>query len=322
MPDAVIVGAGLGGLATAIAFRRIGWRVTVLESASVLGEVGAGIQVPPNSTRILSAWGLLDKVAAISSKPQDARSLRYEDLTPLQMTPFGNTEERYSFPYYHIHRADYHRILFNECIANTISSPVPNPGPPVKVLTSTGVVSVSENTPSVTTASQSTYTADLIVGADGVKSIVKKYVTGTPDDGQPSGDQAYRFTLPMSLVQSHPDLAWACEKRVTNVWGPDSHVVLYPIKNYELLNVVAICPDDRTAEESWTAPGTVEELQRAFAPFEYVLVLCDGAIMSYLAADQPTDPQTVLARRNSQPLATTSACPAPHLVPRARLSPR
>lgn len=98
---AIVVGAGLGGLAAAIALRRAGWKVTVLETAAQVGEVGAGIQVPPNSSRILLSWGLRSAMEAVVCSPETAHSWRYENMSPLQLTPF-KTEERYEFPYWHV----------------------------------------------------------------------------------------------------------------------------------------------------------------------------------------------------------------------------
>jgi salicylate hydroxylase len=142
-------------------------------------------------------------------------------MEALQSTPFGNTEERYGFPYFHIHRADFHKILLGEAVSPTLSAPCINPGPPVEIITGSPVVSVDCENASVTVEGGKTYSADLLVGCDGVRSVVKRFVTGQSDNGVSSGDQAWRFLIPMERVKEHPDLAFATEHAVNN-WSVSS----------------------------------------------------------------------------------------------------
>ncbi|KAI9019847.1 hypothetical protein DFJ74DRAFT_674689 [Hyaloraphidium curvatum] len=265
--SALVIGAGLGGLATAIALRRVGWTVTVLESAREIGEVGAGIQIPPNSSRILASWGLLDKLDAVACRPQATRGWRYADGAPLQLSPV-DTEPNYGAPYFHIHRGDFHKVLLNEATAATLSAPANDAGPPVKLVTGASVRSVDCAAPSATTADGRTFKADLIVGADGIKSVVKPFVTGNPDAAKPSGDQAYRFLVKMEKVEADPELRFASEHG-TNIWmGPFAHIVHYPISSYRYVNFVLVCPDDNTSEESWNAPGTLQELLQIYQDWD------------------------------------------------------
>ncbi|KAJ3324038.1 hypothetical protein HDU93_002870 [Gonapodya sp. JEL0774] len=208
--SALIVGAGIGGLATAIALRREGWKVTILEGAPQIGEVGAGIQIPPNASRIVLKWGLREKLEKVACKPINARIWRYDNCAPLSQSPF-DAEDVFGVPYYHIHRADYFNILHAEAIAPTLSSPSPNSGPPAELIVNSIVTSVDCDNASVKTSDGRTYSADVLIGADGVKSIVKGVVTGEPDPAKPSGDQAYRFLIPVEKIKEYPELAFCLE---------------------------------------------------------------------------------------------------------------
>ena len=113
--DVLVVGGGISGLANGVALSRQGLRVRVLEHASQFGEVGAGLQLAPNCTRILNSWGLLEEVKALGVLPKrivmkdavDGRELTYLDL--------ADAERRYGFPYLVMHRSDLHATLLRAC---------------------------------------------------------------------------------------------------------------------------------------------------------------------------------------------------------------
>lgn len=110
-----IVDAGLRGLAAAIGITRAGHKVWILEQSKVLSEIGAGIQIPPSSSRILKTGGLLNKIDAVSVRPPDFVLRSFRDGAVLsKQNPVPYAEKRYPVPYPHIHRAHYHRILTNE----------------------------------------------------------------------------------------------------------------------------------------------------------------------------------------------------------------
>ncbi|KIW72870.1 hypothetical protein PV04_01033 [Phialophora macrospora] len=231
-----IIGAGLGGLAAAISIARAGHKVTILEQAPALGEVGAGIQVPPNSTRILSRWGLLPAIEAASVRPQNFMLRSYRDGKILSTQPLiPYCESTYGYPYLHIHRADYHKILVEEAQRQG-----------VEIILDSFVTGVDFETPAVHIKNRrEPFVADLIIGADGLKSVCREALLGHPDPPHLTGDLAYRIVVPADRMREHPLLRDLVSTPNINYWmGPDSHVVSYLLKGGNLYNIVIACPDN------------------------------------------------------------------------------
>ncbi|KAL9120987.1 MAG: hypothetical protein Q9187_002462 [Circinaria calcarea] len=253
-----VVGAGLGGLAAAIGISQAGHKVTILEQALALGEVGAGIQIPPNSTRILERWGLLDKIEAVSVRPRDFILRSYHNgriVSKQNMIPYA--ERQYGVPYLHIHRADYHKILVAE--AKRLG---------VTIILGSTVTDINFEEPLIYLKDGSAFRADLILGADGLKSICRGSFLGHPDPPCLTGDLAYRIIVKASDVRRHPDLRELAEKPAINYWmGPDSHAVCYLLKGGDLYNIVLICPDN-LPEGVTTAKADVQEMRNFFEKWD------------------------------------------------------
>ena len=108
----IVVGAGLGGLTLALSLVRAGFEVTVLEQASRLGEVGAGIQISANGARVLHALGLAEALDAVAFRPERGEMRHWQSGETLITRPLGDTSvERFGYPYYHLHRADFHGVV-------------------------------------------------------------------------------------------------------------------------------------------------------------------------------------------------------------------
>ncbi|KDQ19543.1 hypothetical protein BOTBODRAFT_170623 [Botryobasidium botryosum FD-172 SS1] len=253
-----IVGCGLGGLAAAFTLAKAGHNVTILESASKIGEIGAGIQVSPNISRILISWGLGPELEKYSVCPEGFVFRRWDTGEQVGFNPTGALMTRtYNAPYLHIHRADFHKIFYDLAV-----------GAGVKIRLSSRVVTLDPSAPSVILATGETLSADLIIGADGVKSMVRDVVVGRPDKPVPTGDAAYRATVPAELMLKEPDLAHFIEYPMMTAWmGPGKHIVAYCIRAQKLFNLVILHPDNAT-EESWTQPGSVEKMREEFAGWE------------------------------------------------------
>ena len=217
----IVVGCGLGGLGAAFCLTQAGHRVTIIESSSVIGEVGAGIQVSPNSSRLLRRWGLERHLDEIAVKPEGIAFRRYDTGELVGFTKWeGVTERNYGSPYYHIHRADFHKLLY-DLVA-----------PHVTILLGSTVVGCDPDpvSPSVTLQSGKVVRADLIVGADGVKSYIQRVVSGKPNRAEPTGDAAYRATIPASLMMQDPELREFIEHPQMAGWmAPGRHLMAYPI---------------------------------------------------------------------------------------------
>jgi len=128
------------------------------------------------------------------------------------------------------------------------------------------VVNVDTEVPSVTLLSGQVYSGDVVIGADGLRSCIRDYVLGYHVDPEPTGDMAYRITIPRERIEELNDPYWTLsvkENIARNWWGPDSHAVFYPVRNKTIWNMVLARPDDLPAE-TMTATADVAEMRKCF----------------------------------------------------------
>lgn len=217
----IVVGCGIGGLSAAFCLTQAGHRVTIIESSYVLGEIGAGILLHPNVSRLLLRWGLGKHLNEIAVKPEAVVYRRYSTGETVGYTKFGEALQRpYGAPNYQIHRADLHKLLYNLV------------APHVTILLGSPVVGCEPDSvsPSVTLESGEVIEADLIVGADGLKSYIQRVVSGKPNPVEPTGDAAYRATIPTSLMKQDPELRELIERPQIATWmAPGRRLVTYLI---------------------------------------------------------------------------------------------
>ena len=243
----LVVGGGIGGLATALALRRTNCSVTVVEQAPAFGEIGAGLQLGPNATRILDEWGLLEEVRAAGVEPRRLvlrDAMTGEELAALDLT--GSFRDRYAAPYVVIHRTDLHAILLRAC---------QDAG--VDLVTSTHITDVSQDEEGTLARTDDgrTFAAGVTFGADGLHSVLRQEIVG--DDVVPSGFVAYRGTVPIEDV---PD-ARGLDDVVCWV-APGAHVVQYRLRGGSVLNVVATfrSPGFLRGEPDYGTPDELEEV--------------------------------------------------------------
>ena len=220
----IVVGCGIGGLSAAFCLTQAGHRVTIIESSHVLGEIGAGILLNPNVSKLLLRWGLGKHLDEIAIKPEGAVFRRYSTGETVGYTNFGET--LYGAPNYQVHRADLHKLLY-DLVA-----------PHVTILLGSPVVGCEPDSvsPSVTLLSGEVMVADLIVGADGLKSYIQRVVSGKPNPAEPTGDAAYRAIIPTSLMKQDPELRELIERPQLAVWmAPGRRMVTYLIVRISFL---------------------------------------------------------------------------------------
>jgi 3-hydroxybenzoate 6-monooxygenase len=260
-PDVIVVGGGIGGLSAAFALTRQGRRVRVLERSAEFGEVGAGIQLAPNCTRILAEYGLLGAATRLGVLPGAMVMRDALDGTELTRLDLRDLEKRYGSPYLVIHRGDLHALFLRACQDAGVD------------LRTDAHVTAYENTRDgarVTLAADgggaagSTHEAPLVIAADGLHSVARKLLI----DDQPvnSAYVAYRGTIPIATAR---DNGAALDSVVVYI-GPRCHFVQYPLRGGELFNQVAVFESGKArslregeGDGDW---GTPDELDAAFAP--------------------------------------------------------
>ncbi|WP_193386486.1 FAD-dependent oxidoreductase [Streptomyces xiaopingdaonensis] len=246
--DVLVVGGGIGGLSSAFALAREGLRVRVLERAQEFGEVGAGIQVAPNCTRILADYGLLDEAKGLGVLPENMVMRDALDGRELTRLDLRDLERRYGSPYMVIHRSDLHGIFLRACRRAG-----------VELLTDRTVVEYEQTADGarVLLEDGGTEEASVVLAADGLHSVARRQLVG---DAVVSSDYvAYRAAVPIGEVRTHG----VAEQDVTVHVGPRCHFVQYALRGGEMFNQVAVfeSPKARAGKKDW---GTPDELDAAF----------------------------------------------------------
>jgi salicylate hydroxylase len=250
-PRVAIAGGGLGGLSAALFLLRAGvLNVRVFEQQSELAEIGAGIQIAPNALRLLQRLGVGDALLSVAVPFEVAWEFRrWQDGSVLFSQTYGaEGEARFGAPYVAIHRAQLLDVLGDELPAGTVEL-----GRRVEAVSDEG------DSVSIAFADGSTESFDVLIGADGIHSVVREALLG---DESPvfTGLAAYRALVP--AVEA-PEFA---RRAVCSIWlGPRRHFVHYPVSAGREINLVTANPAGDWREESWTADGTVEDFAEEFS---------------------------------------------------------
>jgi 2-polyprenyl-6-methoxyphenol hydroxylase-like FAD-dependent oxidoreductase len=244
-----VIGGGIGGLAAGLSLLRAGFDVHVFERAAAPREVGAGIQVSPNASRVLHRLGFAEELARMGVRPVALHQRRWDDGRTLLRTPLGDAVvEAFGFPHYQMHRADVLSTLARALPAERLHH-----GHRLVTLTqpSDRVQATFDNGEAAT--------FDVLVGADGIHSTVRSILFGA-ERPRFTGCIAYRGLVPVERL-AHLDL-----EVTTQIWmGPGGHFVHYFVRNRQLVNFVAVVEQDSWTRESWTDRGDVADALAAFA---------------------------------------------------------
>ena len=248
----LIVGGGIGGLAAALACSRVGAPVELFERGAEFTEVGAGIQLSPNVVKVLHDWGLQDALTGVAAFPEQLQVRSALSGAVLGTSRLGAVMvARYGSPYVTIHRADLQALLL--AAVKEVGVPLHVNSPVVRFVQHAGGVTLH-------TADDREVTGDALVGADGGWSQVRQQLLndGTPS---PTGHLAYRAMVPQSRLPER-----LRSQQITAWLGPKLHVVQYPVRGGEWLNVVAIVHGRTQGDpQHWDHSANAVELQRNMA---------------------------------------------------------
>lgn len=247
-----IIGGGIGGLVAALSLLRKGIDVSIYEQAPQLQEVGAGLQLSANASRVLFWLGLRDQLMNLGSLPIDKEIRLWNSGASWKVPGTGAaSEERYGAPFLAVHRADLQNVLIEAVAALK----------PDCIRLSSRCVGASEIDDKVRIdfADGSTVTADCLIGADGVHSVVRSSVH---QDSHPefTGLVAWRGVVETSRLDME-----SFGSASSNWIGPGCHVITYPVRGGSLLNFVGIVRRNDWEQENWTLLGSQEELLADFA---------------------------------------------------------
>ena len=258
----IVAGGGIGGLACAFALARQGVPTVLLEQAGAFGEVGAGLQLGPNATRVLADWGLADALQACAAYPEALRVRSAHlgrELGHLRLGAMAIA--RHGQPYATLHRADLHALLLAAVREHGLT----------ELRLNTRLASFTEHSDGVAAMLDdgTTLTGDALLGCDGLWSRVRSQLLG-PQSVRASGHLAYRGMVCAA------DLALPLRANVVTAWlGPRMHVVHYPVRGGKWVNVVAVVHgvlgqghggQVGSDPQSWTHEAQAADLQRALGP--------------------------------------------------------
>lgn len=247
----IIVGAGIGGLTAALCLQKAAYQVTVLEKSQQPQVAGAGIQLSANALKVFQHLGLMEALKQHIVAPEQVSFRDYKSAKVLHQIKLGNHyQQRFGAPYWHIHRADLHRVLLEE-----LERRQPNAVQYGKIVES------AENTQQgvdVSLHGGESMQADLLIAADGVRSNIRRHIFGEPPANF-TGYVAWRLVVNANRL---PENFMPTE--VANFVGPKQHAVIYYLKNKSLVNLVGVVENKQWRSRSWTEKAPWQELKNDF----------------------------------------------------------
>ena len=274
----LIAGGGIGGLTVALCLARAGFEAVVFEQAPEFGEIGAGIQLSPNCSRVLHHLGLAPALEKCSFLPQGTEFRAWDTGRLIASSTLGeNVRERYGAPYYHIHRGDLLRLLVEAARQDEA----------IELRAASRVDGFSQDASGVRITSNGRLEeGDALIGADGIHSTVRAGLFGR-ESPTFTGNLAWRALVPADRLPRG-----MLDPVATVWWGPGRHFVCYYLRRGTLLNCVCVVEKDGWEVESWTERGEHAELKGDFAGWnEHIQTLIDnmdrGSLYKWALHDRP-----------------------------------
>ncbi|VUC25211.1 unnamed protein product [Clonostachys rosea] len=259
----LVAGGGIAGLAAALGLRQQGHEVIVFERTELAKEFGAAIHVGPNCHSLLKKLGIFPE--ALGANRMEAIIQHDENGNVLREMDLRNSMDIWEDPWVLCHRVSIHEKL-KEKATETIG-----PSLPVTLRVASPVVNVDPSTATIFLADGSKHTGDLIIGADGVSSITRKFVVGPDIKPFPYGKNMFRFMIPREQIRQSAEIAHFVEKDgCMRSWRNDGcTLIMYPCQNNMIMNFAGIHPRDMSPAkgEGWDQEATKEKLLEIFGTF-------------------------------------------------------
>ncbi|KAK4893326.1 hypothetical protein LTR27_008220 [Elasticomyces elasticus] len=255
--DVKVMGAGIAGLACALALRRKGHTVTIYEKGPELYEDGAGIQLCPNATRIIHQWGLQDDFVKVVNQPKVMTVRRYSDNDTIGEIPHNPMSEwEYGYPHWQIYRPD---------LQNLLAAAASKAG--VVTMFGHAVTSINAGDGTMTLDDGTELTSDLIVAADGIGSRARSAIS--PVTAKSYNESCFRAVVPKAKMLQDPETARLMAGDLSMVWvGPGAAVLGYALAGGELYNILLSIPRSSDTEVGrWNQPADLAEVQSHLTDF-------------------------------------------------------
>ncbi|KPI42132.1 6-hydroxynicotinate 3-monooxygenase [Cyphellophora attinorum] len=258
----VIVGAGLGGAACAIACARQGLRVTLFDAVPKFFPLGDSVGFGSNTTKLFKRWGMYDDMWAISSRAEESVMRNWDGAVITVDSTLGQAEERYGHKALIGHRGQYHEIFINHCRKNGVD-----------VRMGVKIEKYDVAKPSVFLPTGEEILADAVIAADGVKSHGRTQVLGIEDAPIHSGYAVWRAYSDSAIFKDDPLVSPLLDKDTTQLWiGPDLHGFVTTIRDGTGINAVLTHKDVADISEGWNLPAERQDILDAVKGWDPVFV--------------------------------------------------
>ncbi len=259
-----VIGGGIGGMTAAAALHQQGFEVAVYERASTLSEVGFGLQMGPNAVKVIRALGIFDEFAKLAVEPSGFTSITWDQANFRYRHPWaGVMEKRFGAPYMMAHRPDIHQLLIGVVPSSSIHLDMQ-------------CVSCANSERGATArfANGAEIEADVLIGADGIHSVVRKLLFGE-SPARFTSQICWRAMVPIEYAPTAVGPGRSVKLAANDYvgWiGPTGHVICYPVSGGKYLNIFAGRVSETWADETWSVPSSPDEMLKSYSGWNDALL--------------------------------------------------